>query len=331
MHHLSEQLAQLRVDRFRSLVAVARHGSFSAAAEALRLSQPRVSTHVADLERVFRTTLFDRSCKPIALTESGRRLTDYARRIVDILDEAQHTVDVPSGRLAGAVVVGMYPSAAAAIFPQLLADLAVDHPGLQVSLWEGATLELDGALLSGDIDLAVRATVPAPEARTRFSAIPLWSEPLVAVVRPDDELVGGAEDGRLRLGDLDGRELITIGNPAVPSRGTGSYESQLAFAGAGLQPTITQQTNQPQTLLALVAAGVGVGVTNWLAVRTADDLGLRAFTIVGDACRREVSIWWRTSSPLGPIHHAVIDRCRRLGKRLAAESPPTDHRHPQPQ
>jgi DNA-binding transcriptional LysR family regulator len=316
VHHLPERIAQLRVDRFRSLVAVAKYGSFSAAADALRLTQPRVSTHVADLERVFRTTLFDRSRKPIALTDSGRRLTDYARRIVEALDEAQHTVNAPADRLAGSVAVGMYPSAAAAIFPQLLAELAVAHPELQVSLWEGATLELDGALLAGDVDLAVRADVPEPEAGDRLSSVPVWTEPLVAVVRPDDDLVARAAGGRLQIGDLAGRDLITIGNPAVPTRATGSYESQLAFSAAGLEPRITQQTNQPQTLLALVAAGVGVGVTNWLAVRTADDHGLRAITIVGRACRRDVSVWWRTSSPVGPIHRAVIDRCRRLGSRL---------------
>lgn len=316
MQYLPEQIAQLRVDRFRSLVAVARHGSFSAAAEALQLSQPRVSTHVADLERVFKTTLVDRSCKPIALTESGRRLADYAGRIVDALAEAEMTVTVPGDRLAGRVVVGMYPSAAAAVFPRLLGELTGEHPDLRVNLWEGATLELDDALIAGDIDLAVRPTVPAPEAGGRLSSVPLWSEPLVAVVRSEDPLVDRAEDGRLRLTELAARDLITIGNPAVPQRHAGSYESHLAFADAGLRPRVTQQTNQPQTLLALVAAGVGVGVTNWLAVRTADDHGLRTFTIDGPSCRRQVSVWWRTSSPLDRVHRAVIDSCRRLGRSV---------------
>lgn len=319
MQYLREQIAQLRVDRFRSLVAVARHGSFSAAAEALQLSQPRVSTHVADLERVFKTTLVDRSRKPIALTESGRRLADYAGRIVEALADADVTVTVPSDRLAGRVVIGMYPSAAAAVFPPLLAELTAEHPELRMNLWEGATLELDDALIAGDIDLAVRPTVPAPDAGDRLSSMPLWSEPLVAVVRSDDPLVAGVEDGRLRLAELAARDLITIGNPAVPERHAGPYESHLAFAEAGLRPRVTQQTNQPQTLLALVAAGVGVGVTNWLAVRTADDHGLRTFTIDGPSCRRQVSVWWRTSSPLDRVRRAVIDSCRRLGRQVVPD------------
>ncbi|SDR90769.1 LysR family transcriptional regulator [Microlunatus soli] len=312
MQQLPERIAQLRIDRLRSLLAAAQYGSFSAAAESLQLSQPRVSTHIADLERVFRTTLFDRSRQPIALTEAGERLVGYARRAVDALLEAQAGLD-ESGQLSGRLVIGMYPSAAATIFGELVAGLAASSPELEIELWEGSTLELGVALAEGDVDLAIRPSVPEPVAADRLSSAVLWTEPLVAVLRADDPLAGGAE---IELGELADRDLIMIGGPLGQRRRPGAFESQRAFARAGIEPRIAQQTNQPQTLLTLVRAGLGVGVTNRLAVASAGPGELQVRRVVGEGCQRQVRVWWRTASPLTRIHHAVIDECARLGRRL---------------
>ncbi|WP_153393848.1 LysR family transcriptional regulator [Ornithinicoccus halotolerans] len=291
MPQLSERLAQLRLDRVRTFLAVVQHGSFSAAGERLYLSQSRVSAHIAELERVFGTVLFDRSRQPVGLTDAGRALLPHARAVLERLHAAQlELAQVEHGGLTGTVTVGMYPSAAAYLFPRLVQALRAEHPGVTVRLWEGATLDLDPALLAGEVDLAVRPAAPEPRGADRLKSARLWTEPLVAVLPPQDPAPDG---GALEVADLAGRPVVTIGSGDEGAAERQQFECTQAFALAGVTPQVAFRTNQPQTLLAMVAQGLGVGVTNWLAVHTADHTGLRVLPVQGPGCWREVHLFWR--------------------------------------
>lgn len=299
---------RFRLDWFVSFVSVVEHGGFSAAAQALYRSQSRISTHVAELERALGVRLFDRTCTPVELTAEGRELLPHARGMLQHLQAAGDNAARAGRRVHGKVRLGACPSAAAHLFPFLFEQSAQRYPGVELVLREGTALELEAALLSGEVDLAVRPVLPVP-ASDALTCRSLWREPLVAVLP-----AGETPNGPLRLADLAIRPLIEMGESA--GRGNDHTEAALAFAQAGLSPEVVFRTNQPQTLIALVRAGLAVGVTNALAVLTANTEGTRVTPIADGPRAHEVALWWRTDRTTTKAKEAL--------HTLLTEAPPPD-------
>jgi DNA-binding transcriptional LysR family regulator len=279
-------IVNYHVEWIVAFVAVAQHGGFSAAAKALYRSQPRVSNHVAALEQELGVKLFDRSAHPAALTPEGRALLPHAQHI---LQRFAMLSDLGSeaGLVRGEVRVGTYPSAAAYLFPLAVRRLQRTHPEIRLILREGPSMALGAALATADVDLVVRPVMPLLS-DDRMASTVLWREPLVAVVATAHRLAGAPY---LRLAQLARFPLVTIGESAD---GVGrQFEANLAFAQAGLSPTIAFQTNQPQTLVSIVRHGLGVGVTNALAMTTANTDGVALIPLADALCERRVALWWR--------------------------------------
>jgi DNA-binding transcriptional LysR family regulator len=279
-----------RLDWIVSFVAVAREGGFSAAARAQYRSQSRISSHIGELERVLGTKLFDRSVHPAALTPEGRSLLPHAEEILARLHVFAEVVAEARGVVHGEVRVGMHPSAAAFLFPPLARQLQRDTPTVSAVLREGDTLALEHMLTQGEIDLAVRPVLPQVR-DDKLVHRRLWTEPLVAVVPHGHPL---AAEAYVLLKGVAQFPLVTIGESANTHR---QFETNVAFAEAGVQPTIAFQTNQPQTLAALVRGGLGVGVTNALAMVTADCTGVELIPIAACPIDRHVAVWWHSERP----------------------------------
>lgn len=282
-----------RMDWIVSFVAVARHNGFSAAGKAVFRGQSRISEHVADLERALGVQLFDRTAHPARLTPEGRKLLPHAEQILNGLG------DLSSG--GGQIRFGAYPSAAAYLFPQVVRRLPAN---ITLHLVEGPSVDLESALLRGDIDLAIRPVHPLVADESLEHEV-LWREPLVAVFAESHPLAAAES---VSLEQLAALPLISIGESAGPRQ----FESHLAFASAGLNPESAFRTNQPQTLLSLVRHGLGVGVTNELAVTTANLDGVRLVPIHDAAVERQVALFSRRSRLNSPALDHVIDVIRDL-------------------
>jgi LysR family hydrogen peroxide-inducible transcriptional activator len=291
-------IGNYHIEWLTAFVAVAQYGGFSAAAKALYRSQPRVSNHVAALEQELGTRLFDRSTHPAALTPEGRALLPHAQHILQRLAVLS---ELGSGRGAvhGEVRIGAYPSAAAYLFPLAVSRLRRTHPEISLVLREGPSVALGSALLAADVDVAVRPVMPLLS-DSRLASRVLWREPLVAVVAAGHQLAGAPY---LRLAQVARFPLVTIGEIAD---GVGrQFEANLAFAQAGLTPAIAFQTNQPQTLVSMVRHGLGVGVTNGLAMTTANTEGTVLIPLADALCERQVALWWRTEQNGSPAVDAT--------------------------
>jgi DNA-binding transcriptional LysR family regulator len=292
---------QYRLDWFTSFVAVAESGGFSAAALTLYRSQPRISMQVAELERAIGFKVFDRSVHPVVLTPEGRVLLRRALALLDCVDGIAELAEGSGGAIQGQLRLGLYPSAATFLFPLLIDRLRQTHPALELLLWEGPTLSLDQALLDGAVDLAVRAVVPQPDT-TRLGYEMLWREDLVAVLPDRDPRAGKPE---LPVGDLRDDPLIVVGSAS--GKTASNFEASLAMRRAGIDPKIAHRTNQPQTLIALVRRGLGIGVTNVLAMRVSNLDGVTLVPIDDPECRREVALWWRRDNTDSPARQLVRD------------------------
>src|SRR4051794_37712877 len=139
--------------QLNALLAVAEHGSFSAAARALHTVQSNVSTHVARLERELGATLIDRSSG--TLTEEGEAVVARARRIQAELDALEADVASLHHEVAGSVRIGVIGTTARWLVPPLMESMMRIPPKVHVVVLDATTSSLLPQLESGQLDLAV--------------------------------------------------------------------------------------------------------------------------------------------------------------------------------
>jgi DNA-binding transcriptional LysR family regulator len=270
--HATFDAARLRV--FREVV---RHGSISAAAEALSFTQPAVSRQIAVLEREAGAQLLERTPRGIRLTEAGRVLLGHAEAILDRMAIARSQVEAVASLTGGRLRIGSFQTANATIVPRAIAAFARAHPGVELSLVEATTPTAIAQLRAGEIDVAVV---------THVSELDAADVELVDLV--DDEIFVAlpaahplANKPKLRLRDL--RDETWIEAPGGQSR------PQLLSAALahGFEPRIRFGAEQWVSKQGLVAAGVGVTLIPGLAIATVrDDIVLRS--LGPDAPRRRV-------------------------------------------
>jgi DNA-binding transcriptional LysR family regulator len=274
------------LDWLESFVAVVDSGGFSAAADAVHRSQSRVSSHVASLEQALGARLFDRRHRPVVLTDAGAAFLPHAREVLAGLERGQVEVDAVLGVVRGHVLLGSYPSASAAFVPGTLARFHSRHPQVSVDLTERPTIDLSEALGSGDLHLALRPLVPHGKIDgLEFRA--LWREPLVAVIPRGHPLAELSPP--LSWTELVEHRLVTIGGSLGREV---MYEAHLALKESGTTPFIAWQTDQPQTLVNFVRTGLGIGVTNSLAMTISDTAGLVVMEVGTLAQGRTAGVFW---------------------------------------
>src|SRR5438552_5738560 len=147
------------IRHLRTLAEVADRGSFSAAAEALGISQPAVSQQMQTLEREVGETLIDRRGRRTQLTERGRVVHRYAQRMLALSDEFHRELAGGGGELQGALVVGSSTGLGEHVLPALLGGFRTEHPRVTVSLRIEATSTVIERVLARELELGVVGAV----------------------------------------------------------------------------------------------------------------------------------------------------------------------------
>lgn len=160
-----------------TLVAIADHGSFSAAARAMFTVQSNVSGHIARLERELGVTLVDRHRG--GLTDDGVTVVERARRILHELDDITADMASRGTEVRGEARLGAIGTTARWMLPQLLAQLGATHPGVRVTVHEGNTTNLIPRVLAQQLDAAV---VHLPIDDPDVEVDPLFAEDLLLLV-----------------------------------------------------------------------------------------------------------------------------------------------------
>jgi len=250
-----------------ALVAVADHGTFSAAADALHTVQSNVSTHVARLEKELGATLVDRSAG--RLTEEGMAVVERARRVSAEIDAAVADVAALQSDVVGAVRLGVIGTTGRWLVPRLISTLTEEHPGIDLTVIDSTTATLEPQLVAGRLDLAV-VTLPLPS--PELVSDRLFDEDLLLVL-PDDHPL--ADRPEVELTDLAGIGLL------LPAAGTTfRVELDTAAAAAGVTLTAKAQLDGVRLLASLTFEGWAPGIVpasaipvwltgRWRAVRVA--------------------------------------------------------------
>jgi LysR family hydrogen peroxide-inducible transcriptional activator len=242
------------VRQLAALVAIADHGTFSAAARALYTVQSNVSSHIARLEKELGVVLVDRAQG--GLTDDGTRVVERARRILRELDDITADVAPVTGDVAGDVRIGMLGTTARWLLPALLTTLATTHPHVRAIVSEGSTSVLLPSLLAGRFNAAV---VHLPVDDPELTIEPLFAEDLVLVMSHHHPLASRRE---IPLVELAQHDLLL-----PPSGSALRRVLDRAAASVGVQLHAQAEIDGVRLLAALAVDGHGTAIVPATAVR----------------------------------------------------------------
>jgi len=298
------------VRQLRIFAAVARHLSFTRAAEALRLTQPAVSMQVKALEALAGLPLLERAGRGVALTEGGQELLRRAQAILRELDAAGEAFAALRGLERGRVAIGVV-STAKYFSPKLVALFTRVHPGVELRLAVHNREVVLEQLVSSDVDLAIMGT-PPPHLET--TAFPFAKHPLVVIAAPDHPLAGGR---KVPVKALAGETFL------VREPGSGTRAALERFLAAHrLRPAATTEISSNETIKQAVMAGMGIAFMS----RHAIGLELAAGALVmlpveGLPIVRNWNLVHRTGQRLSPAALAFKKFVLREGRAFLAAWP----------
>jgi DNA-binding transcriptional LysR family regulator len=242
----------LELRRLRYFVAVAEELHFGRAARRLNISQPPLSVQIRTLERELGTPLFLRSQRRVSLTEPGRVLLEEARRLSGQAEAAVvHTRRAARGEF-GHLSIGFVSTVDYSILPPLVRGFRVKHPEVALTLRELTGDRQQTLLLAGELDLGLSI---APAQTKDLVTRTVLREPLIAALPATHRLA--RTRGRIRTRDLEEDGFILFPRALAP----GLYDRVIAVCQrAGFAPRLAQEAIQMQTILGLVAAGLGVAL-----------------------------------------------------------------------
>ncbi|MFG1624810.1 LysR family transcriptional regulator [Kribbella sp. NPDC049227] len=275
--------------RLRALHAVAQYGSVNRAAEVLGYTPSAVSQQLTKLERETRTTLIERQGRGIVLTDAARQLASTAARILELVEDAELTLEEQRGQAIGTLKIAAFPTAARGLLPQALARLIDENPGLDVRVTETDPFEAVAAVSRGEIHVAVvhdwqNTPLSLPEGLSR---VKLGSDPADVLV-PAAHRLAGKES--VRAEDLVGERWIC--QPA----GSICHEWLVrTMRRAGVEPEIAYSVAEYQTQLAMLARGIGIGLLPRLGRGTLPD-GVVVVPLQPAPSRRLYAVWRTTTS-----------------------------------
>ena len=269
----------------RQLIAfkeVAAHASFTAAATHLHLTQSAVSQQIKALEDECGVTLFDRSGRLVRLTNAGQVLLTHVERILAQVENARVEMAEMAGGARGRCRLAALPSVAAYILPRALAAFQRRYPAVEVQLMEAVQSQLLEWVQQGIVDFSI---IALPVHDPHLQSMSLLHDEFVLVV-PKDHAFASRHIVRMA-------ELVTERFIFHPKGAGGREQFIEACHQAGFEPQVAFESEDRETMLGLVAAGVGITfLPRIIAQHTRVD-GPVTVDIVEPRLRREVGVVWR--------------------------------------
>ena len=237
--------------QLRYFVTLADTLHFGRAATLLHISQPPLSRQIAALEESLGVSLLKRSTRLVELTASGRHFHEQAKRIIAGLDSAvRSTQAIERGEL-GILRVGFTMAAAWSVLPPMIKHYSDAFPQAEIQLSEVLPRELDDALMSGNVDVGIAFPWQRPPGLEYLAVL---AEPLCAVVPSAHPL---AQNDSIAVCDLANEPFITFPATTAPAL----HELVIGCCrDHGFEPRIRLETHLQQTIVNLVAEGLGVSL-----------------------------------------------------------------------
>jgi len=238
---------------------VYKQGSFTKAANRLRVAQPSLSQQVAKLERELGARLFVRGHAAAVPTDQGRRLLSYAEQMLRLRDDLLREAAETSEGMNRVLSIGTLAITGGHVLPPLLQAFAAKHPEVRVRIVEETTARLEELTANGETDLSILAL---PIGDQRLETRSMLTEPLYLAVPPDRDFA--VRNVSRKQSDKAHSALLSDYASApfiVLKSGYGFRGTVFALcAEHGFQPRIAYETSSVETAQTMVAHGLGVTV-----------------------------------------------------------------------
>jgi len=297
-------MTNVTLKQFRYFETLARYGHFGRAADACAISQPALSMQIKELEKSLNTELFERGAREIRLTPFGEEFVLRVRDILRAVDELEDLARASKGYLEGRLRIGLIPTVAPYLLPQIIKNLTDMHAGLDIHVRETLTQQLIVELSDGRLDTAI---VALPVSEPSLAEVPLFEENFVLIRSKNDEGKPVPDSDTLRE-----MRLLLL------EEGHCFRDQALSFCN--IQSTLSRERldgSSLSTLVQMVGAGFGVTLIPEMAVAVETRSAPVSIARFRDPQpTRTIGMVWRKTSPLAKqllqISEGVRDSVRAL-------------------
>ncbi len=233
--------------QLKAFVAINRHGSFTAAADSLHLTQPAISKRVAALEIQLGTALFDRIGRNVRLTEAGHKLLPLAENMLLSFTNLRQSADNMKKQVSGSLSLGTSHHVGLHRLPPILHQYTDQYPDVELALHFVDSEDGVRGVESGELEMAI-ITLPeiTPDS---ISATRVWDDPLALVVGKMHAL---AKKDFIEVEELANHEAIL---PGINTYTRALLEEKLALTGYKLHVGLS--TNFLETNKMMTSIGLG--------------------------------------------------------------------------
>jgi len=297
-------------DQLETFLEVARHTSFSRAAEKRFRTQPAISSQIRSLEEEVGARLFDRSGGKVALTAAGKVFQQYAEQTLDSRKTMLITVAEMERVPRGEIVVGANEGTCLHILPEVFAEFKKLYPnvGVQISRLERA--KIMESIIDNSVDFGV---VSAPVDDKRLTVVNIHRDELVIIAPPGHAL---SRMQQAAIADVVPFPLL------LPKIGRTRDALENLFHERHLKPKISMELDSSELLKRFVAADVGIGFIARSNVLEDVKAGVLAALAMADASiRRDLALVFRKDKALSRAALAFIEIAVKIKQAPPAATP----------
>lgn len=277
-------------------VAVAEHGAFGVAADALGVSQPSLSKQLSTMEDELGIRLFERTSRRVSLTPTGRAVLAQGRSVLNGVRDFKALARGTSSLFAARLSIGVLPSVGAYFMPTANRRLHNLYPDLRLMVQEGATRQLLDLLKDGTIDAVIGTPTNDPE----FDSVPLFEEALWVCAASDDPLSLG--DGPVQLSDLANSPLLSLSSGF---RLHDLVEHLATMAGTHLSRDYEGGSLDAVRQMAVMGAGVAILPSLYALAEAVRDPEFKIRRLDHPEAVHPIALHWRRSSPATKDFHVL--------------------------
>lgn len=295
----------MNIRDLKYLVAVADFRHFGNAAAACFVSQPALSMQIKKLEELLGVQLIERTNKCVFLTDIGKQITEHAREILCRVDALQDLAKQARDPFSGDLRIGIIPTLAPYLLPQIIPSLSQLFPRLKIYLTEEQTSHLINKLKHGKLDAALFGL---PLSDTDFTALPLFEEELVLALPMGHAL---SKRKSVSHADLSDKTLLLLEDGhCLRDQALSLCHAVNAFSDKSFEATSLE------TLRHMVATNAGITLMPKLACKDNDGICYLPFS--SPKPTRMVGLIWRPSTAKKMVLESMVVNIRKVLKKQKA-------------
>ena len=276
---------------------MAQSGSFSGAAREMHLTQPTVSSGIAELEKTLGVKLFNRGSRHVELTMEGRTLVSYAMQMQDLVEEVEDRLQRRDLLPGEGFQFGAIDAAVTYLLPDILKDYMRTYPEVLLSAQVAPSRYLVDDLLMSRSEFAV---ITLPFEHPRVETVSIYHDSMPLVVSASHAFT---KRKKVTLSDVVQETLMLFYTDSVSRKIVDER-----FAEASVSPGVVMEMRSPEAMRKLVEVGVGISFLPMLAVQESLDAGvLKVVNVDSVSFSREIGVAWRRGRYFGQAIRYLLE------------------------